>query len=299
MFYCSGYRVHNIYTDSQLTSSANQITTVPKVIKAEQMWNKYTGKDVVVAVIDTGIDTNHPVFGDSIIGGSSFVPGLNSFDDDHGHGTHVAGIVHQVAPAAKLLVIKVLDKNGVCDNDALIDALRYAISWRGPRGESVSIINMSLGSPQSYTPLRDAVVYAAHCNKIIFAAAGNEGDGNSTTVEVGYPAMYSEAISIGAVDFTAKVARFSNSNKEVDMAAPGDNILSAWPGGRYAALSGTSMATPAAAGLAALYVEKYRVRFGKEPVAKEVNIIMKALTRDIDEVGIDANTGAGLIQGWL
>lgn len=291
MFRCTDHTVVSVFNTPGISSVAG-------MLGADKMWPRFRGKGIVVAIVDTGVDVSHPALAKNIIGGYNAISGT-SFNDDNGHGTHVAGIVTQVAPEVSLLVIKVLDAKGAGSMDAVVNGLKWAASWRGPKGEWVNIVNMSLGSPQSNIPMWDLLRAMANSRKTIFAAAGNEGDGNIATPELSYPAVYPETISIGAVDFASRATRFTNSDKSVDMAAPGDNIQSTWPDGRYAVLSGTSMACPAAAGLAALYMEKYRMRFGEDPTPAELRVVMKAYTKDIDSVGIDANTGAGLIQAWL
>lgn len=278
-----------------------------RLIGAEKMWPLTKGQGVVIAIIDTGIDLEHPDLKLNLIGGRNFVPGEdpNNIQCSHPHGVHVAGTICAngrimgVAPHAKYLVLKVFGKDGNGSNKTIADAFRYAVNWRGPHGERVDIINASLGGPSDDWQLHEALKYAVLNNILCCCAAGNEGDSNVSSYEIGYPAMYQEALSIGAIDFNGKVAMFSNSNPEVDIAAPGDKILSCYPGGAYAELSGTSMATPHVAGMAALYISKFKMRFGRKPTENELYILLKSLTMDIDQVGIDANTGAGLVQPWL
>ena len=111
--------------------------------------------------------------------------------------------------------------------------------------------------------------------------------------------MYPDVVSVGAVDFSSQVAKFSNTNNEVDLAAPGDHIWSTLPDGKYGALSGTSMACPHVAGMAALYIEKYGRRFNKRPSEEELYLILKVMAKDIGALGIEADTGAGLVSAWL
>ncbi len=132
----------------------------------------------------------------------------------------------------------------------IIDAINYAIS------KNVDIISMSLGGPKDTKELHDAVINAVSKNILVVCAAGNRGDnGNSATDEFDYPGSYDEVVAVGAIDKNKSIARFSNSNKFVDLVAPGVGILSTYKNKSYATLSGTSMATPHVSGALALLIE--------------------------------------------
>lgn len=234
------------------------------IINAPMLWSKgYTGKGVVIAVIDTGCDTKHPALDGRIIGGKNFTDDDNSdpniYEDYQGHGTHVAGTIAAnndkvgitgVAPGAKLLILKALNKNGSGSTKWIIDAINYAVS------KNVDIISMSLGGPKDTKELHDAIINAISKNILVVCAAGNRGDnGNSATDEFDYPGSYDEVVAVGAIDKNKSVARFSNSNKFVDLVAPGVGILSTYKNKSYATLSGTSMATPHVSGALALLIE--------------------------------------------
>ena len=284
--------------------------TIPpgiKLIGADQMWKTTKGDGLIAAIIDTGIDINHPDLKQNIIDGISFVPGQKPdyFIDENGHGTHVAGTICAngkilgAAPNAKILVVKVFGADGESSNDCIARGFKYAADWRGPNGETVDVINASLGGPQPDKQLEDAIKYCVNKGILCCCAAGNEGDGVMNTFEYSYPAMYSDACSIGAIDFNLKAAKFTNANNEVDVSAPGYSIVSTYMGSKYAELSGTSMATPHVTGMALLYIGKFMIRFGRKPLENELFTLLKALTRDIEEAGIDPDTGAGLIQQWI
>jgi major intracellular serine protease len=271
------------------------------LIGARKMQTIVTGKGTLICIIDTGIDVRHPVFAGKILAGQAFVKGLPpiQFQDDNMHGTHVAGIIIQIAPDAKLLILKALDSAGSGDISNIVKAIDYAVGFQGPNGQVVDLINMSLGCPQGSVEMLEAIKRATARGITICCAAGNEGDGNSNTPEYSYPAMYAETVSVGAIDCNLKKARFSNTNNEVDLAAPGVNIWSTAPGGKYASLSGTSMADPHVTGMAALYIERYGKRFNIRPNRSELCTLMKAMSKDIDVPGIDPDTGAGLVSAWL
>ncbi|MGW5983161.1 S8 family peptidase [Bacillus mycoides] len=251
----------------------NEVHEIPEgvqLINAPAAWGKSEkGKDIVVAVLDTGCQLDHVDLKDRIIGGKNFTTDNNSdpnnYSDMNGHGTHVAGTIAAtennqgvlgVAPQAKLLIVKVLGgPNGSGAYEWIINGINYAVNWRGPNGEKVRVISMSLGGPQDVPELHQAVKDAVNNDVLVVCAAGNEGDNNGNTDEFGYPGSYSEVVEVGAVDMNKKVAPFSNTNKNVDLVAPGVGIFSTYKDGRYAKLNGTSMATPHISGGAALIIK--------------------------------------------
>ena len=241
-------------------------------IKAPEIWDQSErGKGVVIAILDTGIDTTHPDLKDRIIDGRNFTleGRFNDITDRNGHGTHVAGTIAGsengegvvgVAPEADLLICKVLDRHGSGSYRSITQAIRWATRWRGPNGERVRIINMSLGGPSPDEKQYDAILQACGKGILVCVASGNEGDSNESSMEFGWPAGYNECITVSASDEEKKLAPFSNNSKEVDVMAPGVDVLSTYPVGKYAVLSGTSMATPHVAGALALIInigEKY------------------------------------------
>ncbi len=247
------------YKVEQVVQMANEVPTGIQLIQAPALWNKSKGKGIKVAILDTGCDTTHPDLQERIIGGYNFTDDDNSnpdiYSDYNGHGTHVAGTIGAVensigvagaAPEVSLLIVKVLNGQGSGQYDWIANGIHYAIE------QNVDIISMSLGGPDDVQALHDAVKRAVDNQILVVCAAGNEGDGRDTTEELGYPAAYNEVISVGSVDFTRNSSEFSNSNREVDLAAPGENILSTYMGGQYARLSGTSMAAPHVTGGLAL-----------------------------------------------
>ncbi|KAB2330201.1 S8 family peptidase [Cytobacillus depressus] len=246
----------------ELMNLADVVNEVPKgveLIQAPKIWKDTKGKGVTVAVLDTGCDITHPELKDRIISGRNFTnddkgnPDL--FMDYNGHGTHVAGTIAAtennngvigVAPEASLLIVKVLNKNGSGQYDWIIKGIHYAIE------QKADIISMSLGGPQDVPELHEAIKKAVNNNILVVCAAGNEGDGDDRTDEFAFPGSYNEVISVGAVDLNRRSSDFSNSNNEMDVVAPGEKILSTYLNGKYATLSGTSMAAPHVSGALAL-----------------------------------------------
>ena len=272
------------------------------LLAARKMWTTTRGEGTVVAVLDTGIDDRHPDLKNQVIGGTSFIDTEKDYIDRHGHGTHVAGTIAAngrllgVAPDARLLAVKVLNRQGSGSFTSIIRGLEWARKWRGPQGEKVQVINMSLGGPTSKICLRREIIKAVKAGITIVCAAGNSGDGKSTTREISYPAYYPETLAVGAVDMQSGAANFSNSNNHIDLVAPGVETYSTYPENRYVKLSGTSMAAPHISGVAALIVARYVKRFGTQPTSDRVRELLQYLCIDLGDAGYDELYGYGLFS---
>ncbi len=221
-------------------------------IRAEQGWDISVGSpDVIIAVIDTGADASHPDLQGKLLPAYDFVNGDNDPADDQGHGTHVAGTaaaatdngigIAGVAWEVKIMPVKALSSSGAGAHSWIANA----IVWATDHGADV--INMSLGGPYTSATMREAVNYAWNHGVVIVAAAGNGNTSNPT-----YPAAYENVIGVAATDLNDQRAGFSNYGSYISVASPGVGILSTVRGNGYQAWSGTSMATPHVAGLAAL-----------------------------------------------
>lgn len=224
-------------------------------VKAKKAWETTRGAGVKVAVVDTGVDFDHPDL--KVAGGFNTIDNAKSFKDDNGHGSHVAGTIAAqdndqgvvgIAPDVTLYGVKVLSAEGGGTFEDVIEGIQWAVENR------MDIANFSLGASQGTQALQDAVKAAAAAGTAIIAAAGNSGRA------VGFPAAYPETIAVAASDASDKVAYFSSRGPEVDIIAPGVNVQSTYMGGGYDSLSGTSMATPHVAGLAALAVASQGIK---------------------------------------
>lgn len=249
----------------------NEIPAGVALIQASRIWDETKGKGITVAVLDTGCDRKHPDLHEQIVGGRNFTDDDGSnpdlFLDYNGHGTHVAGTIAArennegvvgVAPEASLLIVKVLNKNGSGQYDWIINGIHYAIE------QKVDIISMSLGGPNDLPELHQAIKKAIANNILVVCAAGNEGDGDDSTDEFAYPGCYNEVISVGAINLERRSSDFTNSHNEIDLVAPGEKIISTYLNGKYATLSGTSMAAPHVSGALALIKDLVTNSFGRQ-----------------------------------
>jgi major intracellular serine protease len=277
--------VHLIpYKVQALVRQTTEIPEGVQFVEAPMIWEQGAeGEGVVVAVIDTGCDANHPDFESQIIDGYNFTTDykgdVDNFLDNNGHGTHVCGTIGAiennkgvigVAPKVKLLVLKALTSTGAGTLEWVTDAIEYAIRWRGPNQEEVRIISMSLGSSTNDLKLHRSIQEAVRQNILVVCAAGNSGDGEHGTNEYEYPGAYPEVVQVGSVNLQGEISDFSNSNHEVDLVAPGEGILSTYLNGEYAKLSGTSMATPHVAGAAALLLSQFEKTMSKKMTEPEL-----------------------------
>ncbi|CAH0344522.1 S8 family peptidase [Bacillus sp. CECT 9360] len=271
----------------QIEAIAENTFEVPpgiKMIRARSVWREgFKGENIVVAVIDTGCEQGHMDLAGQIIGGYNFTDDFNgdpaNFADNNGHGTHVCGTVAAaengdgvvgVAPKARLLVLKVLTGAGEGTTENIASAVNYAVRWTGPNGEKVRVISMSLGGPDDDLALHSAISNAVQNNIMVVCASGNEGDGDSETNEYSFPAAYPEVVAVGSVNPVKRISSFSNSNGEVDLVAPGEHVVSTYPGNQYAALSGTSMAAPHVSGAVALLTDKFESMRGSRLSEPEI-----------------------------
>ncbi|MBP2000030.1 thermitase [Paenibacillus shirakamiensis] len=230
----------------------------PQRVLAPSAWNiTQSSSTIKIAVVDTGVQPNHPELAGKLLPGYNYVDGNTNTADGNGHGTHVAGIaaastnngvgIAGMAPLASIIPIRSLDNNGSGLTSSVANGIVYAAN------NGANVVNLSLGSPANDSFLQAAVQYAWDRGAVVIAAAGN--DNSSTPV---YPAFLSGVVSVASTNASDVKSSFSNYGYWVDVAAPGDQILSTYLTSSYAYLSGTSMSTPHVSGLAALLASQGR-----------------------------------------
>lgn len=270
----------------------------PQRSDLETVWDNpsgpsYTGAGQLIAIVDTGVLLTHPdLSGNVVAGGYDFYDNDNDPTDLNGHGTHVAGIAAAVgnnatdvigaAPDASLLAVRGLGPSGSGDLLDLVAAVQHAAN------QGATVINNSWGGP-GRNPAVDAVVSYAHgLGAVVLSAAGN-----SNTDAGGFsPANSEHTITVAALNPLDQRAAFSNWGNKIDVTAGGEGILSTYLGNGLSSLSGTSMATPLAAGVAAL-VREAQPSWGPE----EVRQALRQASEDLGAAGFDLDHGYGLVHG--
>jgi len=279
------------------------------------------GGAATLAVIDTGIDRNHPDLNGKILAGYDFLAGDADPTDTYGHGTHVAGIALAetgnatgtagvgFSPNIKVMPLRVCSESG-CPTSAIVDAIYYAA------GHGANVINLSLGGPFGSSSEQQAINAAWSAGLIVVASSGNDGSG-----KVSYPAAFANAIAVGATDWHDQVAPYSNKGSALDVTAPGGDmffyhdpggIYSTMPtypvylttvygyGNGYDQLQGTSMAAPQVSGLAALLFSMGTVTDanGNGRTNDEIRAIIESTADDLGSAGWDRSFGWGRINAY-
>ncbi|MGJ7921648.1 S8 family peptidase [Neobacillus sp. LXY-4] len=261
------------------------------VIRTEVGWDVSRGlEDVIIAVVDTGVDLNHPDLKNRLIKGYNVIENNDYPDDDNGHGTHVAGIIASetnneegvagITWFNKIMPVKAMEAKGYGTTFDIAKGIVWAVD------HGADVINLSLGNYQPSALMEQAVKYAYDRDVVLVSAAGNDNSSQSS-----YPASYREVLAVSAIDYNGQRASFSNYGDYVDVAAPGVQIPSTYFNQQYAALSGTSMASPHVAGLAGL------IRSVNPDLSnKQVMNIIKRTAYDLGTKGNDIEFGRGLID---
>ncbi|HBI04432.1 MAG TPA: peptidase S8 [Paenibacillaceae bacterium] len=261
------------------------------IIDMEKAWDISKGKETIkVAVIDTGVELNHPEFKGKLTSGYNVLSGSSNANDDNGHGTHVTGIIaahinNKEGIAGMTWYNPVIPIKGIgADGSGSSFDIAKGIKWATDHGAKV--INLSVGNYNPSEVLHDAIKYAYTKDVVMIAATGNDD-----TSQPSYPASYPEVIGVSAVDGNKKRASFSNYGSSVDVVAPGVDIPSTYTNQEYAQLSGTSMACPHVTGLATL-IRSVNPSLKNEQVMS----IIKYSSQDLGTAGRDDYYGYGLIN---
>ncbi|MBN8554694.1 MAG: S8 family serine peptidase [Deltaproteobacteria bacterium] len=286
------------------------------VPELRQAHPEMTGKGVNVAIIDTGIDAAHPEFKGKNIIFKDFVGTKKEAYDDNGHGTHVAGTISGIgaggtqlgiAPQVNLIIAKVFTSGGSASLSSILRAMEWVANPDGDANTKMRprVVNNSwggsIGDDASKDPFMPAVLTWTQLEIFPSFAAGNEGPGTST---IGSPGGLPPAFAVGATDSSDGIARFSSrgpvkmivNGKQVtyvkpDVSAPGHEVFSAMPGGKYAKMSGTSMATPHNTGAIALLVQAH-----PQLTVKQIREVMMKSAEPLGEKEMNNTFGAGRIN---
>ncbi|WP_435365106.1 S8 family serine peptidase [Haloarchaeobius sp. DYHT-AS-18] len=280
--------------------------------------------NVQVAVIDTGIDYDHEDLQNNVDWGVRVTSGQECWwifcwpteelsygkqaaNDDNGHGTHVAGTVAAednglgvvgVAPHVSLYSVKVLDSSGSAPYSVIITGMDEAV--KGPDGvigtaDDADVLSMSLSGP-SEGGLCDAVNSATAAGSVVVAAAGNSGDGDTSSDDVRYPAKCAGAIAVAATNSNDGTPTWSAEGPDLDVAAPGVSVYSTARGNGYTTMSGTSMATPHVSGTVALLLAQDLQDGTRDLSPDDVRTRLVQSTDDLGAPGFDYDTGYGLVM---
>jgi subtilisin family serine protease len=254
-------------------------------------------KTVKVAIVDTGVDYNHPDLKNRVLTemGYNFVGNNKDVIDDNWHGTHIAGIIAAemnnnqgitgiVGPLdVKIIPVKVLDKNGQGDSPIIAEGIKYAAN------KGADIINISIGFKAKDSYIEDAVNYANRKGVLVIAAAGNDNSNSDLYSPAGDKGVF----TVAAVDSSYNKASFSNYGSAIMLAAPGVDIISTAPGNSYEYRNGTSMAAPAVAGVAAMMKAE-----NPKLTPEEIQKILIASSNDIMTSGKDDYSGYGFVNAY-
>lgn len=259
-----------------------------KQIRAEEAWDVATGSDLVIAVVDTGVDRSHPDLEDKLVPGINLIESGAYPDDDNGHGTNVAGVIAAAADndkgtagllwSTRIMPIKALEADGNGDEDKLGEGIRYAVH----NGARIVVLSLGLNKRSAY--MEQIVAEAELAGVLLVAASGNEGDA------VKYPAAYDTVLAVGGVGSDNLRDPLSNYGPELDIVAPWV-VFTTVKGGAYDYRDGTSMAAPQAAAAAALAWSTHQ---GLRPA--ELRNLLKQTAQDIGSAGWDQETGYGLLR---
>ncbi|WKY45880.1 S8 family serine peptidase [Eubacteriaceae bacterium ES2] len=271
-------------------------------VGADQTWNQVSNRDaVVVAVIDTGVNINHPDLVGRTANGFDYINGTTAQIDLAGHGTMVAGCIVAtannaagiagIAGDANVLVAPYRVGGLVAEDYQLNVGYICAALYDAASRDEVRVINMSYGGYGVSSVLRTAVAHAANMGKVLVASAGNEGAIPEYSGELAIPASYNNVISVAATDINNQIASFSQHNSLVDLCAPGKEVYTTTTNGSYESVNGTSFSSPIVAAACAVLIAS-----NPDLIPDQVENILKDTALDFGEPGRDDYFGDGMIQ---
>lgn len=290
------YLVHDIGQIETLSQNANWAISD---LDIPSLWADTEGEGVTVAIIDTGVP-NHIDLNDNILLDKcrSFIDDEDMWDNSAGHASHVSGLVAAldnaigvvgVAPKTKLVCLKALNKYGSSKNGSIEKALQYCIDIKP------DIINMSLGGTDAMPAAHELIKKLYAANVMMVCSAGNNGQTSNTSVL--YPAKYDEVLAVGSYGPTSLKSRsvFSSFGAELDICAPGEQLLSTYMNNKYAVMSGTSQASPIVSAIIALVISYFKKK-GLPYNNKIITDMLLSNCVGMTSPGRDNDYGWGLIS---
>ncbi|ADY57266.1 Subtilisin [Syntrophobotulus glycolicus DSM 8271] len=286
--------------DGELTEPRYPLQWAIQNIRADKVWDEgATGQGIVVAVIDTGVDLDHPDLKGQLVPGYNAITGSTAAGaarDDNGHGTSVAGAIAAgkngigilgVAYGARIMPVKAMDSKGSGENDVIADGIVWAVD------HGAKIINLSMGAERQTAVFDEALDYALDKGCLVVAASGNT-DAVTHLSGVAYPGAYPGILAVSAIDSSNLITDFSRVGPEIELAAPGKRILTDYwsqdtSGEAYA--TGTSIAAPIVSGAAALIWSRYPAL-----AAQEVRQLLLNSAADLGTTGRDDDYGYGKVD---
>lgn len=290
--------VDNIKDNDNLSFSSSNLDDLQKRSWAISKMNPSNAqsaitidKEIIIAVIDSGVDYNHEYLDGNVMQGYDFWNEDYDPMDDDGHGTHVAGIIAMTINPYKykIMPIKALDSNGDGDDYTIARGIRYAVD------NDANIINLSLGGEGYSRTMKDAIDYAIENNVLVVCASGNENE----NIRNYYPANFENCITVGATTVADERWNYSNYGDNLDITAPGRDIISTVPDfadidskqDGYTFYSGTSMATPFVAGALALLL-----KINQNSSSTQIEQELYKNTLDLGSLGKDIYYGYGRVD---
>jgi thermitase len=255
-------------------------------IQAPGAWDMTTGAGVTIAIVDSGIDPTHPDLAPNLVSGVSYIGGSTA--DVLGHGTHVAGAAAAIGNDvigvagvawAKIMPLVVLNSSNWANYSDIASAITYAAD------SGARIINVSIAGTSASSTMQSAVNYAWNKGSVVFAAAGNYSTSSPT-----YPAACDNVVAISSTNSSDGLSSFSSFGSWIDIAAPGENILTTSNGGGYTYTGGTSLASPIAAGVGALVLSR-------NP-SLSASALVSTLQNNADNIGLAYYFGAGRVNAY-
>lgn len=289
------YIIYNVYNKecniSNLNNKQNISWGIKEIINTNLL-SEFTGKNIKIAILDSGINFEHPDFSYNIKRGYNTINPNDLPRDDNGHGTLVAGIIAAqnnnfgvlgIAPDAEIYPVKVLDKYGEGDINNIVQGINWCIE------NKIQIINMSFAIFKDNSILYNSIKKAVNAGIIVVASAGNSYGG-----EVGYPAAYKEVISVTAINKNNRIAKVSPIGK-IDFCAPGENIISTTSRNSYEKCEGTSIAAPYVSGIISIILHNPE-KFNLHKKVYSYNDIYNILSDMSEHIGRKNVFGKGFIK---